>query len=115
MIRYLDARELPLDGHLDAKSLKVREEFPPLVVPPMSLHADPPATFDFFSCRPPHIEVSHAPLSSDAGLLPIRQFDQRIRLSEQVAGALHDRRDPALVRQSLLSMVRQRLYGILAD
>lgn len=81
----------------------------------MSLHADPLASFDFFSCRPLHIEVSHAPLSSDAGLLPIRQFDQRIRFTEQVAGALHDRRDPALVQQSLLSMVRQRLYGILAD
>jgi hypothetical protein len=53
--------------------------------------------------------------TSDAGLLPVRQLDQRIRLTEQFAAALDDRRDPALTRQSLLSMVRQRIYGILAD
>ena len=49
------------------------------------------------------------------GSCPIRQFDQHIRLTEQFAAALDDRRDPALTRQSLLSMVRQRIYGILAD
>ena len=39
----------------------------------------------------------------------------RIRLTEQFAAALDDRREPALTRQSILSMVRQRIYGILAD
>ena len=34
------------------------------------------------------IEPSAGPLSSDAGLLPIRQFDQRIRLTRAFAGAL---------------------------
>jgi hypothetical protein len=61
------------------------------------------------------IEVSSAPLTSDAGLLPVRQFDQGVRLTEQFAAALVDRRDPAFVRQSLLSMVRRRVYGILSD
>ena len=55
------------------------------------------------------------PLTSDAGLLPIRRSDQSLRLTEQFAAALEDRRDPGLTRQSLLSMVRQRVYGILAD
>jgi DDE family transposase len=81
----------------------------------MSLHAGSLFSFDFFSSRPVEIEVSSAPLTSDAGLLPLRQFDDRIRLTEQFAAALDDRRDPALTRQSLLSMVRQRIYGILAD
>ena len=53
--------------------------------------------------------------TSDAGLLPFRQFDDRIGLTEQFAAALEDRRDPAFVEQSMLSMVRQRIYGILAD
>jgi hypothetical protein len=65
--------------------------------------------------QPVEIEVSPAPLSSDAGLLPVRQFDQRIRLTEQFAAALEDRRAPALTQQSLLTMVRQRVFGILAD
>jgi Transposase DDE domain group 1 len=81
----------------------------------MSLQSVPQLAFDFLPARPVEIEVSPAPLTSDAGLLPVRQFDDRIRLTEQFAAALHDPRDPALTRQSLLSMVRQRVYGILAD
>src|SRR5512140_61150 len=81
----------------------------------MSLQSVPLLSFDFLPSRPVEIEVSPAPLSSDAGLLPVRQIDQNIRLTEQFAAALDDRRDPTLTRQSLLSMVRQRIYGILAD
>ncbi len=81
----------------------------------MSLHHVPLFSFDFLPSRPVEIEVSSHPLTSDAGLLPVRQLDHHIRLTEQFAAALHDRRDPALTRQSLLSMVRQRIYGILAD
>jgi Transposase DDE domain group 1 len=81
----------------------------------MSLQSVPLLSFDFLPARPIAIEVSPAPLTSDAGLVPIRQFDEQIRLTEQVAAALDDRRDPALTRQSLLSMVRQRVYGIRAD
>jgi Transposase DDE domain group 1 len=81
----------------------------------MSVHAVPLFSFDFLPSRPVEIEVSPAPLTSDAGLLPVRQFDDQIRLTEQFAAALDDRRDQILTRQSLLSMVRQRVYGILAD
>jgi hypothetical protein len=80
----------------------------------MSLQSVAPLSFDFLPSRPVEIEVSPAPLTSDAGLLPIRQFDDQIRLTEQFAAALQDERDPALARQPLLSMVRQRVYGILA-
>jgi hypothetical protein len=71
--------------------------------------------FDFFPSRPVEIEVSPAPITTDAGLLPVRQFDDQIRLTEQFAAALDDQRDPSLTEHSLLSMVRQRLFGILAD
>lgn len=81
----------------------------------MSLHAAPPLSFNFFPSRPVEIEVSHSPLTSDAGLLPVRQIDQKLRLTEQFAAALHDQRDPNLTHQPLLTMVRQRIYGILAD
>jgi Transposase DDE domain group 1 len=81
----------------------------------MSLHSVPLFSFDFFPSRPVEIEVSPAPLTSDAGLLPVRQLDDHIKLTQQFAAALHDRRDPNLTQQSLLSMVRQRIYGILAD
>jgi Transposase DDE domain group 1 len=81
----------------------------------MSLHSAALFAFDFLPSRPVEIEVSPAPLTSDAGLLPVRQLDQQIRFAEQFAAALDDRRDRTLTRQSVLSMVRQRIYGILAD
>src|SRR5512147_1162815 len=81
----------------------------------MSLQPVPLFSFDFLPSRPVDIEIASAPLTGDAGLLIIRQLDDRIQLTEQFAAALDDRRDPTLTRQSLLSMVRQRIYGILAD
>jgi hypothetical protein len=81
----------------------------------MSLQTVPLLSFDFLPSRAVELEISTAPLTSDAGLLPIRQFDERIRLTAQFAAALDDLRDPSLTRQSNLSMVRQRVYGILAD
>ena len=44
-----------------------------------------------------------------------RQFDEQIRLTEQFAAALDDRRHPTFTKHSLLTMVRQRISGILAD
>jgi hypothetical protein len=81
----------------------------------MSLQSVPLLSFEFFPSRPVQVEISPAPLTTDAGLIPIRQFDDQIRLTAQFAAALEDQRDPKFVEQSLLSMVRQRIYGILAD
>jgi hypothetical protein len=81
----------------------------------MSLHSAPLFSFDFLPSLPIELEISDNPLTSDAGLLPIRQLDRILRLTEQFAAALEDRRDPTLTAQSISSMVRQRIYGILAD
>jgi Transposase DDE domain group 1 len=70
---------------------------------------------DFFGARPIVIEPSPALLSSDGGLLPIRQFDERIRLTAAFAQALDDPRAPALSEHTFLEMVRSRIDGILAD
>ena len=66
----------------------------------MSLQSVPLLSFDFFPSRPVEVEISPSPLTSDAGLLPIRQFDGRIRLTEQFAAAIEDRRDPIFVEHS---------------
>src|SRR5262245_59811616 len=72
-----------------------------------------PQCLNFFG-TPLSIEPSQGQLSSDAGLLPIRQFDQRIGLTRAFVAALHDPRDPDLTKHSFLEMVRSRVYGILA-
>ena len=71
-------------------------------------------SFDFFS-KPVVVEPVDVALTSDAGLLPIRQFDEAIGLTEQVAAALNDSRHEPSVNHTLLEMVRMRVYGILAD
>ena len=71
-------------------------------------------TFAFFN-RPIVLEPSRAALSSDAGLLPLRQFDQHIGLTQAFADALDDPRDPDLTEHTFVEMVRCRVYGILAD
>jgi Transposase DDE domain group 1 len=81
----------------------------------VSVHDAPLFSFDFFPSRPVELEISSHPLTSDAGLLPIRQIDETLRLTEQFAAALQDRRDATLSQHSLRSMVPQRIYGILAD
>jgi hypothetical protein len=70
--------------------------------------------FDFYEPLPIQVEVSDAPLTSDAGLLPLRQFDQRIGLTAQFAAALHDPREPDLIDHTFPEMVRSRAFGILA-
>src|SRR5471030_455856 len=69
---------------------------------------------DFYQPLPIQIEVSDAPLTSDAGLLPLRQFDERIGLTKQFAAVLDDPRDPELTEHTFLEMVRSRIFGILA-
>ena len=70
--------------------------------------------FDFYEPLPIRVEVSEGPLTSDAGLLPLRQFDQRIGLTAQFAAALHDPRDPDRIEHTFPEMVRSRVFGILA-
>jgi len=70
--------------------------------------------FDFYEPLPIQVEVSDAPITSDAGLLPLRQFDDRIGLTQQFAAALHDPRDPAHIDHTFPEMVRSRVFGILA-
>lgn len=80
----------------------------------MSLRSASLFDLGFFDPLPIQIEVSDAPLTSDAGLLPLRQFDERIGLTARFAAALNDPRDPDRIDHSVLDMVRMRVFGILA-
>lgn len=62
--------------------------------------------------RPVVVKSSAAMMSSDAGLIPIRQFDQRWKFTRRLAECLDDTRSaPA---HSIDEMIRQRLFGIIA-
>jgi len=70
-------------------------------------------TLDFFG-TPIVVEPSAGLLTSDAGLLPFRQFDEQLGLTRAFAAVLNDPRDPDLIEHTVLEMVCSRVYGILA-
>jgi Transposase DDE domain group 1 len=80
----------------------------------MSIQPVCQGTFSFFQI-PIVVETTAAQLSSDAGLLAIREFDQHIGLTSGFASVLNDPRDPERFEHSFLDMSRARIYGILAD
>lgn len=50
--------------------------------------------------------------SSDAGAVLLRAVDERLGLTQSLAGALCDRRQGSKVQHSLEDVLRQRIYGI---
>lgn len=51
-------------------------------------------------------------LSSDGGLMLLRQVDRRLGLSQAAAAVLHDPRNPDFIVHELRDLVAQRLYGL---
>jgi hypothetical protein len=71
-----------------------------------------PQVHDFFGA-PPVIEPSPGQPSGDAGLLPVRPFDQRIALSRAFADSLDDPCDPDLLEGEPVPQPKKRLPAIL--
>jgi hypothetical protein len=51
-------------------------------------------------------------LSSDAGMLLLREVDRKLGLTRRLAGCIRDCRDGSKVRLSVEEMLRQRVFGI---
>jgi hypothetical protein len=69
---------------------------------PFFKHAKLTATFD------------GGALTSDGGLLLVREFDERVGLSERFSRLIPDPRDERFVARDQLALLRQRLYQIVA-
>jgi hypothetical protein len=78
--------------------------------------------FDFLSDLPLVVQRHEGQLTSDAGLLPIAQFDRRLNYTARMAACLdeepssdprQEHRKPQSQHQRI-EMLRQRLFGILA-
>lgn len=81
----------------------------------MSIQSVWQTCFSFLSGKAVVVRSSQASLSSDAGLLPIREFDERLGLTAQFAAALRDPRSAEMIGHTFLEMTRSRVFGILAD
>lgn len=69
-------------------------------------------SFDLLPHLPVIVQRHPGQLSSDAGLLPLREFDQRWNYTARMAQCLHDPKPSR--QQTLPVMLRQRLFGVLA-
>ena len=71
-------------------------------------------TLSFPGCKGRRIEASFkgGDITSDGGVLLLRQADRVLKLSESVAQALDDPRRRASCQHDALSLVRQRLYAL---
>lgn len=68
--------------------------------------------FDFKLGKPVSVTFDGGKISSDGGVMLLRQVDDKLRLSEQLAAILGDRRSPRRVKHSLQLQLRQRLFMI---
>jgi hypothetical protein len=57
-------------------------------------------------------EFSGGDVSSDGGVLLLRQLERRLGLLDRVASVLTDPRDPERITHSLSSMLKQRVFGL---
>jgi hypothetical protein len=74
----------------------------------------PQLSFSFYRHRTIRADFSGGQITSDAGLLPLRAFDQRHGLTRGLAERVFDDRDDSRVSHPGLSLFRQRLYQIIA-
>ena len=72
------------------------------------------AAFDFppLKRRQIQAEFSGGDITSDGGVLLLRQIDQRLGLLAAIDKVIPDPRDPRYIEHSQLSLLRQRIYGI---
>jgi hypothetical protein len=68
--------------------------------------------FSRFKRREVDVGFDGGDVSSDGGLLLLRQVDKRLGLIESVAEKLPDPRNPALVQHPTVDLLRQRVFGI---
>ena len=71
-------------------------------------------TFTPLARRQIEADFSGGHITSDAGLLLLREVDKQHRLTRRLASVLQDPRTPERVRHKLDTMVRQRVFGVAA-
>ena len=74
----------------------------------------PPLSFAFSELHGRQVvaDFSAGHLSSDGGVLLLRQIDRGLGVSRELAGCFHDARDPRFVEHPLPSLLSQRLYAL---
>jgi hypothetical protein len=73
-----------------------------------------PLLFNSLGSRQVVTDFSAGHLSSDGGMLLLRQIDEGLGISRSLAGCFRDLRNPLLIEHSVRELVAQRLLGLAA-
>ena len=71
-------------------------------------------SFNHLGSRQVIADFSAGYLSSDGGMLLLRQIDEGLGISRSLAGCFYDARNPLLIEHSVRELVAQRLLGLAA-
>lgn len=69
-------------------------------------------SLNFFTKKPLEAKFSRLDLSSDAGVILVRQAEEQLKICEGLADCLEDNREPGKVKHSLHQLISQRVYQI---
>jgi hypothetical protein len=62
--------------------------------------------------KPVVARFDQAHASTDGGVVLLKALDERLQLTDQLAGCLSDRRDPDKIRHTVRDLLRQRIFGL---
>lgn len=68
----------------------------------------------FYTQKSLEVEFSRLDLSSNGGLLLVRQAEESLQICQGLAACLTDRREPGKVKHPLNQLINQRVYQIVA-
>jgi len=69
-------------------------------------------TFSFYQHKQLVADFKGGQITSDAGLLPVRQMAEELGWLREAARVLSDPRDPARTEHTILEMLHQRIFGL---
>ena len=81
---------------------------------PQTLPDSEPLLFNNLGPRQVVTDFSAGHLSSDGGMLLLRQIDEGLGISRSLAGCFSDLRSPLLIEHSVRELIAQRLLGLAA-
>src|SRR5271157_1393474 len=70
--------------------------------------------FPYYKHKPLTVNFKGGDISSDGGMLFVRQLDERLGIVDRVVSSLTDRRDQRYIDHDLLTLLRQRIYQMVA-
>lgn len=68
----------------------------------------------FFTKKKVTLNYNGGNISSDAGLLLIKEFDDKLKITKRMSKCIKDQRNPSYISHTIKNLIDQRFYSWLA-